>query len=231
MIDITDHLAIIEQRVARALARARRPAGSVTILAVSKGHSVAAVENVHRAGLRNFGENYLDEAVAKMERLSHLDICWHFIGRIQSNKTRPIAEQFDWAQTIDRQRIATRLNDQRPHHAIPLNVLIQVNLAGEQQKGGTSAAQIAPLADLIDSLPKLRLRGLMTLPPAGLSEAELRRHFLEIRDLALEHSRPERPLDVLSMGMSDDYEIAVECGSTCIRVGTALFGPRRQRGA
>lgn len=228
MIDITDHLAIIERRVAAAFARARRPAEGTLILAVSKGQSVEAMQAAYRAGIRDFGENYIDEALMKMERLSHPDVCWHFIGRIQSNKTRVIAERFDWVQTIDRSRVAIRLDNQRPGDADPLNVLIQVNLARESQKGGVDAAGLTPLVDLIDSLPRLRLRGLMTLPPAELAEADLRRHFLDVRDLAREHSRPDRMLDVLSMGMSGDYEIAVECGSTCIRIGTALFGPRRR---
>lgn len=226
MIDITDHLAIIEQRVAGALARAGRPAGSALILAVSKGHPVEDIEAAYRAGIRDFGENYLDEAVAKIEQLSHPDICWHYIGRIQSNKTRIIAEKFDWVQTVDRAKIARRLSSQRPSHAAPLNVLIQINLAGEQQKGGIDPDGLAALVALIDSLPQLRLRGLMTLPPAGMPTAALRRHFLEIGHLAAGHSLPERPLNVLSMGMSGDYELAIECGSTCIRVGTALFGPR-----
>lgn len=226
MIDITDHLAIIERRVAAALARAGRPRSDAVILAVSKGQPVAAIEAAYHSGLRDFGENYLDEAVAKIERLSHLDISWHFIGRIQSNKTKIIAENFDWVQTIDRQKIARRLSSQRPLHAPPMNVLIQVNLAGEEQKGGISAAELASLAELVDSLPQLRLRGLMTMPPAGLPEEKLRAHYREVRELAREHSRPDRELDVLSMGMSGDYELALECGSTCVRVGTALFGPR-----
>jgi pyridoxal phosphate enzyme (YggS family) len=196
------------------------------ILAVSKGQTAAAIETAYRAGLRNFGENYVDEAAEKMRTLSHLDICWHFIGRIQSNKTKVIAENFSWVHTIDRPRIAERLSRQRPRPAPALNALIQVNLAGERQKGGISVASLPALVERVDSLPQLNLRGLMTLPPADLHGQDLRTHFLRIRDLAVQHSRPDRPLDVLSMGMSDDYELAIECGSTCVRVGTALFGPR-----
>lgn len=199
------------------------------ILAVSKGQPAAAIAAAHRAGIVDFGENYVDEALQKIAALGEHDLHWHFIGRIQSNKTRPIAENFDWVHTVDRNRIAERLNAQRPPHAAPLNVLIQINLAHEPQKGGIGEDALATLAGAIDSLPRLRLRGLMTMPPAGLSDELLREHFTRIARLAAQHATPQRPLDFLSMGMSGDFETAIACGSTCVRIGTAIFGERKPR--
>ncbi len=230
MTDITDHLAVIERRVAKALSRAGRENERVLVLAVSKGQPTAAIAAAISAGIVDFGENYVDEAVRKMDELSEKPVNWHFIGRVQSNKTRTIAERFSWIHTIDRPRIAERLNVQRPETLAALNALIQVNLAGESRKGGVPAADVERLADLIDSLPNLRLRGLMAIPPAGLTPSEARRHFSDIAALAHSLRTPSRPLDVLSMGMSGDFEIAVECGANCVRIGTALFGERRAGG-
>jgi hypothetical protein len=224
--DITDHLAIIERRVAQALARAGRVDDDVLIVAVSKGQPAAAIADAHRAGIIDFGENYVDEALHKIESLQEFPLRWHFIGRIQSNKTRAIAEHFDCVHTLDRVRIAERLNAQRPAYAAPLDVLIQVNLESEPQKGGVEEAALGRLADAIDALPRLRLRGLMTIPPARLDEASLRDHFIRIARLAERYGTTQRALSVLSMGMSGDYELAIACGSSCVRIGTAIFGER-----
>lgn len=229
MTEITDHLAIIERRVAAAVRAADRPA-DVLILAVSKGQPTAAIEAAFHAGIVDFGESYIDEAVRKMDTLALPAVTWHFIGRIQSNKTRTIAEKFDWVHTIDRAKIAERLSAQRPADKPPLNVLIQINLAGEPQKGGVDEAGAAALAALVDDLPRLKLRGLMTIPPAGLTPAEAADHFRRVASLAKRLARPGRPLDMLSMGMSGDFETAIACGSTCVRIGTALFGERRRGG-
>jgi hypothetical protein len=158
--------------------------------------------------------------------LQEFPLRWHFIGRIQSNKTRAIAEHFDCVHTLDRVRIAERLNAQRPAYAAPLDVLIQVNLESEPQKGGVEEAALGRLADAIDALPRLRLRGLMTIPPARLDEASLRDHFIRITRLAERYGTTQRALSVLSMGMSGDYELAIACGSSCVRIGTAIFGER-----
>lgn len=204
-----------------------RPKGdTVTIVAVSKQHPAEAIAEAYAAGQRHFGENYLQEALPKMDRLAELDIVWHFIGRIQSNKTRPIAERFDWVHTIDRERIARRLDAQRPAGAAALNVLIEVNIAGEAQKAGVGADEVAALAGAIAALPALRLRGLMTMPPAASTESESRAHFSTLSALAASLKAEHPEIDTLSMGMSNDFEIAIECGATMVRIGTAIFGPR-----
>jgi pyridoxal phosphate enzyme (YggS family) len=224
--EITDHIAIIERRVASALTGATQSRDELKIVAVSKGQPASAIAAAYDGGMRNFGENYVDEALPKIQALKHLNICWHFIGRIQSNKTRPIAENFDWVHTIDRPRVARRLSAQRPHYADPLNVLIQLNLAEEPQKGGVAAASVEAMVEEIGGLPRLVLRGLMTMPPAGLDDAQAAAHFGSVAAIAQLHSTGVRPLDVLSMGMSRDFELAIEHGSTCIRIGTAIFGER-----
>ncbi len=220
--------------ITRAAARAGRPEAGVTLLAVSKGHTVAAVHRGLAAGLRDFGENYLQEALPKMAAGSR-DAVWHFIGRIQSNKTREIAVNFDWAQTVTSARIAERLSAQRPHHGEPLQVCIQLEPralpaadAGATEPGrvGCPGAEVPALADLITRLPRLRLRGLLLLPQAGLDADALRTEFRAARALMDELIARGHVLDTLSMGMSDDFEIAIEEGSTMIRVGTALFGKR-----
>ena len=196
------------------------------IVAASKQQPATSIAEAYAAGQQHFGENYLQEALAKIEQLPEPGLCWHFIGPLQSNKTRPVAEHFDWVHTVDRERIARRLDAQRPHYAKPLNVLIQLNLDGEPRKSGVSAAEVPGLAALIASLPRLALRGLMTIPPAANSEAENRRHFLAVAALAEELRGRGLALDTLSMGMSGDFETAIECGSNCVRIGTAIFGAR-----
>ena len=234
MTGITDHLAEIRARMAEGASTVASAVANVTLVAVSKGHPRAAVESGLAAGLRDFGENYLQEALPKMAP-GRRDAVWHFIGWIQSNKTREIAVNFDWAQTVTSARIAERLSAWRPHHGEPLQVCIQLKpralppadlgQAGPG-RGGCPGADVPALADLIDRLPRLRLRGLMLLPRSGLAADALRAEFRAARTLFDELIAGGHVLDTLSMGMSDDLEMAIEEGSTMIRVGTALFGER-----
>jgi hypothetical protein len=220
--EITEHLRDIVERVARAASLAPR-AKTVTIVAVSKQKTSADIAEAFRAGQRNFGESYAQEAAQKIEALRGLEITWHFIGALQANKTRIVAENFQWVHTIDRAKIAARLNEQRPHFAPPLNVLIQVNQAREPQKGGVDEDDILPLAREIAALPRLKLRGLTTIPPATGDAAHW---FCELA-ASLERLRAGGlDLDTLSMGMSADFEVAIAAGSTCVRIGTAIFGAR-----
>ena len=223
MTEITERLAEIVERVARATTRAGRDANDVTIIAVSKEQPAAAIAAAYAAGVHHFGENYVQEAVPKMELLRELPICWHFIGQLQANKTRLVAEHFAWVHTVDRARIAERLNEQRPQHAAPLNVLIQVNQSGDAQRGGAAPDEVAALASVIGALPRLRLCGLMTVPPPhGAPE----RWFAELKDLRARLRAAGIALDALSMGMSADFEAAIAAGASMIRVGTAIFGNR-----
>ena len=207
----------------------RAPQGGVALLAVSKTFGIEAVEAAWRAGARRFGENYVQEGVEKCrlfrERHPDAKVEWHFIGSLQSNKTRPVAETFDWVQTIDRVKIAERLSAQRPENLAPLNVLIEVNADGEATKSGVSWDEIEALADRIAELPKLRLRGLMAAPAANGAHAG--RRALPRRREAFEALRRRHPeVDTLSMGMTADWRAAVEEGSTLIRVGSGIFGAR-----
>lgn len=226
MIQITDHLHQVRDRVKKAASSAGRDADEITIVAVSKRQPVTAIEAAYSAGQRDFGENFVQEAVQKIESLGHPDIRWHFIGSIQSNKTRDIARHFDWVHTVDRLKIAKRLDEQRPHYAAPLNVCIQVNLAEEPQKSGIGAAEIDDLVEAVSHMPKLRLRGLMTMPPAAAAEDTLEALFLELGHIKRSLVGQGYDIDTLSMGMSADLETAVRCGSTMVRVGTDIFGPR-----
>jgi hypothetical protein len=178
------------------------------------------------AGQRHFGENYLQEALAKIESLRDLPLAWHFIGQLQANKTRDVAQTFQWVHTVDRARTAQRLSAQRPHFAGPLDVLVQVRLADEDGKGGIAAAQVPALAEIVAGLPRLRLRGLMCIPPPQPDEALQHEPFRQLRELLLELNRRGHSLDTLSMGMSADLEAAIAEGATIVRVGTAVFGPR-----
>ena len=222
MTEITEHLRDIVERVVRAASLAPH-ARSVTIVAVSKQKTSADIAEAFRAGQRDFGESYAQEAAQKIEALRGLEITWHFIGALQTNKTRIVAENFQWVHTIDRAKIAARLNEQRPQFAPPLNVLIQVNQAREPQKRGVGEEEILPLAREVAALPRLKLRGLMTIPPATGDPA----HWF--RELAATLGRLRAgglDLDTLSMGMSADFEAAIAAGSTCVRIGTAIFGAR-----
>jgi pyridoxal phosphate enzyme (YggS family) len=217
----------VRERIAVAARRAGRDPASVCLLAVSKLQPASMVRRAYEAGQRDFGENYVQEGAAKVDELADLDAArWHFIGQLQSNKTREIADRFAWVHTIDRERIAARLSAQRPHHAPPLQVLLQVRLADEPGKGGVPVDAVPALAAVIETLPRLKLRGLMCIPaPARDVEAQ-RRPFRELRELLERLNANGHQLDTLSMGMSDDLEAAVLEGATIVRVGTAVFGAR-----
>lgn len=227
MTQITSHLADISARVTQALNQANRPASTVRLVAVSKKHAASAIREAVCAGVTDVGENIVAEALEKIEKLRDLDITWHFLGTVQGNKTRQVAENFDWVQSIDRLKIARRLSEQRPAELPPLQVLIQVNQHAEPQKGGIEPAAVAELAAAILELPRLRLRGLMCIPPAGQSVRERQASFTAISRLAEQLRAGGLAIDTLSMGMSDDFETAILAGATCIRIGTALFGARR----
>jgi pyridoxal phosphate enzyme (YggS family) len=218
---MADNLQAVRARIGRAAKAARRGADTVRLLAVSKTHPAARIAEVHAAGQGAFGENYVQEAIEKMDALPTLE--WHLIGPLQSNKTRLVAERFQWVHTIDREKIARRLSEQRPAHLPPLNVLIQVNASGEATKSGAAFGEVEALANAIASMPRLKLRGVMAIPEPGAP----RERYREVNSL---YERMKEPfaLDTLSMGMSDDLEIAIEEGATMVRIGTAIFGQRRK---
>lgn len=206
--------------------RSGREAGSVGLLAVSKTKPVEMLREAYDAGQRDFGENYLQDALPKIEQLAELDICWHFIGPLQSNKTRAVAEKFDWFHALDRLKIARRLSEQRPVNKAPLNVCLQINISDEQSKSGVAPDEAAELVAELVKLPGLKLRGLMAIPAADLDEAGQRDAFARMRQL-FEQLQPQvAELDTLSMGMSGDLVSAVAEGSTLVRIGTAIFGAR-----
>jgi hypothetical protein len=223
---ITDHLAKVRARVRNAASVAGRSAEEITIVAVSKRQPPNVIDAAYRAGQREFGESFVQEALGKIDVLDLPGVEWHFIGRIQSNKTRDIARVFDWVHTVDRFKVAQRLNEQRPHYAAPLNVCLQVNLAKEARKAGVTEKLAPALALEVANLERLRLRGLMTIPPADSTPAQTTALFDRLRELRQEISALGVPLGTLSMGMSVDLEIAIGCGSTIVRVGTAIFGAR-----
>ena len=200
-----------------------RDPATVGLLAVSKTQPAAAIREAAAAGIRDFGENYLQEALDKQAELSDLPLAWHFIGPIQSNKTKSIAEHFDWVHSVDRLKIAQRLSDQRPTALPPLNICLQVNVSGEASKSGCAPEELPKLAQAVAAMPHLRLRGLMCIPAPSEDPAEQRAAFARLRAL-----RDELPLtlDTLSMGMSQDLEAAIAEGATWVRIGTALFGAR-----
>jgi pyridoxal phosphate enzyme (YggS family) len=204
-----------------------RAADSVRLIAVSKTQPAAAIRALAECGQQDFAENYLQEALPKLAALADLPLTWHFIGQLQANKTRAVAEHFQWVHTLDRERIAVRLNEQRGAHGPPLNVCIQVRLEDEPGKGGISKTELAPLARRVLELPRLRLRGLMCIPPPRAGFEAQRQLFAELADCARALREQGMQLDTLSMGMSGDLEAAVAAGATCVRIGTAIFGERR----
>jgi pyridoxal phosphate enzyme (YggS family) len=216
----------VQARIEAAARRAGRDPAGVRLLAVSKQQPVEAVVAAADAGQREFGENYVQEGVAKVEALRGRALTWHFIGQLQGNKTREVAEHFQWVHTVDRERVATRLDAQRPHQAPPLEVLLQVRLGDEPGKGGARPADLPRLAEFVAGLPRLRLRGLMCIPPPVDDEARQRAPFARLRNLLEDLNRRGHALDTLSMGMSADLEAAVLEGATLVRIGTAVFGPR-----
>lgn len=226
MATIANRLVGTKSRIAAAEQAAGRPAGAVALIAVSKTFGADAVRECAAAGQRAFGENYVQEALEKIDTLRAENLEWHFIGPIQSNKTRPIAEQFQWVHSVERARVALRLNDQRPAQLPPLNVCIQVNVSGEASKSGVAPGEVAALAQAIRPLARLKLRGLMAIPEPTGDQALRRSRFALLRTLRDELIAQGYALDTLSMGMSDDLEDAVAEGATMVRVGTAIFGAR-----
>ena len=227
MRSISNQVIHVDQRISQAAQRSGRQRDSVRLIAVSKAHDADAIREAAACGLTDFGENYVAESLAKIERLRDLSVCWHFIGAIQSNKTRDIARHFRWVQTIDRTKVAERLSAQRPDDAEPLDVLIQVNVDDEPQKAGIAPASLAKFAELLLKLPRLRLRGLMAIPRPESDPEHQRPSFRRMRAL-FDDARPvgAEHWDTLSMGMTHDFETAIEEGATMVRIGTAIFGER-----
>jgi pyridoxal phosphate enzyme (YggS family) len=250
--NLPERLAEVRDRMEKAAAAAGRRVDSITLLGITKGQPAAALLAAARAGITAVGESYLQEALDKMTAVEQLraqatpslgaaskaqsaahsgapevpELTWHFVGRLQSNKTRPVAERFAWVHAVDRLKIAQRLAEQRPYYAPPLNVCLQVNVAGEDSKGGVDFAELPALASAVAALPRLKLRGLMCLPPEEDDPARQRHWFAKVREALEQLNTAGLGLDTLSMGMSGDLEAAIEEGATLIRVGTALFGPR-----
>jgi len=221
---LSDNIAKVVQRVSRAAQKSQRDPADVMVLAVSKTRPANDIRTAAKLGLTQFGENYLQEALDKISQLDDLDLCWHFIGPIQSNKTRAIAERFHWVHSVDRLKIARRLSDQRPETLPPLQLCLQVNISGEQSKSGLAPEALAELASDVMALPRLQLRGLMAIPAATGRAEEQREAFARLREAMAGLNLPQ--LDTLSMGMSQDLETAIAEGATIVRVGTDIFGPR-----
>ena len=223
-----DKIANLRERVRLAAEKSQRTPGDIQILAVSKTQPAGAIRAAWRGGLTEFGESYLQEALAKITELHDLPLTWHFIGPIQSNKSRAIAEHFSWVHSVDRSKIAQRLNEHRPATLPPLQICLQVNISAEQSKSGVSLDELPRLASEVLLLPRLQLRGLMAIPAPSSDPAQQRAAFAKLR-LALEQLQSLAPaLDTLSMGMSDDLEAAIAEGSTIVRVGGGIFGPRNR---
>ncbi|QJI31569.1 YggS family pyridoxal phosphate-dependent enzyme [Pseudomonas sp. ADAK18] len=223
MSTIADNIGLVSDRIRAAAQAVQRDENSIHLLAVSKTKPAQAVREAYAAGMRDFGENYLQEALGKQLELTDLPLSWHFIGPIQSNKTRAIAENFAWVHSVDRLKIAQRLSEQRPADLPPLNICIQVNVSGEASKSGCTPADLPALAEAISALPRVKLRGLMAIPEPTDDRAAQDAAFATVRDL---QSSLNLALDTLSMGMSHDLESAIAQGATWVRIGTALFGAR-----
>lgn len=223
MSTLADNLNALEARIRDAAQAAGREPASVKLLAVSKTKPASAIRELHAAGACDIGENYLQEALGKQAELVDLPLTWHFIGPIQSNKTRAIAEHFDWVHAVDRLKIAQRLSEQRPAGREPLNICLQVNVSGEASKSGCSPHELPALAEAVKALPGVRLRGLMAIPEPTEDRAAQEQAFAQLRELL---ERLDPALDTLSMGMSHDLEAAIAQGATWVRIGTALFGAR-----
>ncbi len=227
---IKNNLITIHQQIKQYCLQVQRPESAVKLLAVSKTKPVEAILAAYHAGQTAFGENYVQEGIEKIQYFErqNIQLEWHFIGSLQSNKTKLVAEHFDWMQTLDRLKTAERLNQQRPLHKAPLNVLIQINISNEDSKGGISAEEMSDFAKQLKNLPHLRLRGLMAIPAATDNEQEQMQVFrqMELLFRRLQQEFPADQIDTLSMGMSDDMASAIKCGSTMVRIGTAIFGKR-----
>jgi len=226
MSKITDNLVLVQQRISKALADAGRAENDTQLLAVSKTKPVALIREAHAAGQRCFGENYLQEALEKQKQLTDLDIEWHYIGPIQSNKTRAIAEHFAWVHSVDRAKIARRLSEQRPDNLPPLNICLQVNVDREDSKSGVFVEDLPSLLDEIIDLPGISVRGLMAIPAPSEDPEQQRQSFTKLQTKLLELQGQSPHMDTLSMGMSGDLEAAIAAGSTIVRIGTDIFGSR-----
>ncbi|MCY4358416.1 MAG: YggS family pyridoxal phosphate-dependent enzyme [Gammaproteobacteria bacterium] len=226
MSELTFRINQFQQKIRQLEVRYARELDSVQLLAVSKRHSTETIRQAANAGLEHFGENYLQEALDKMNVLTDLSLQWHFIGPIQSNKTRGIAEHFDWVHSIDRKKVAQRLDQQRPQGLPPLNVCVQINLSEESSKSGVHLPEAAVLCQYLQALPNLRLRGLMAIPEPLSRLCDQRESFNQLARLFQQLQQTHTDMDTLSMGMSNDFEAAIAEGSTLIRIGTALFGLR-----
>lgn len=224
------NLQAVQSRIAKAAAAVSRPPHEIALLAVSKTFGADKVIEAMQAGQRLFAENYLQEALEKMQAVQaawpEVALEWHFIGPIQSNKTRPVAEHFDWVHAVDREKIAQRLSDQRPVHLPPLNLCLQVNVSGEASKSGVASSDVAAIAHAVAAMPRLALRGLMAIPEPTDDVQQQRAAFHRLRQLYEDLRHQGLPLDTLSMGMSSDLEAAIAEGATMVRVGTAIFGHR-----
>ncbi|BAO45510.1 YggS family pyridoxal phosphate-dependent enzyme [Thiolapillus brandeum] len=226
MATLKERLSQLRSQISSTARSCDRDPSDITLLAVSKTRPVEDILQAVAAGQRAFGENYLQDALPKISRLQNLDLEWHFIGRIQSNKTRDIAENFSWVHALDKFKHARRLSDQRPPGLPALNVCIQLNLTGESSKGGIRADELAGLLEKLQQLPHLQVRGLMTMPPASADETRQHQVFGTLRELLKQMNQRGHNLDTLSMGMSGDMQAAICEGATIVRIGTAIFGPR-----
>jgi len=226
MSNIAANLESVRQQLRSAAEQAGRDPQAVTLLAVSKTRPADDLRAAWVQGQRDFGENYLQESLEKIEALADLPLCWHFIGPIQSNKTRPIAENFHWVHSVDREKIGRRLAEQRPTELAPLNICLQVNISGEASKSGCLPEDLPALAAALDALPAISVRGLMAIPAASQDETEQRAVFARMQSLLNELQVQHPQMDTLSMGMSGDMAAAIAEGSTMVRIGTAIFGAR-----
>jgi pyridoxal phosphate enzyme (YggS family) len=233
MNDIASRLLAIKDQIASLTHQAGRAPDDVQLLAVSKTKPIEAIYAAYQAGQRQFGESYVQEAIPKIQLLQtnpdYADIEWHFIGPLQSNKTKPVAEHFDWVHSVDREKIAQRLNEQRPAHLPALNICLQINISGEQTKSGINADEVFGLAGIISQFPRLKLRGLMTIAENTDDMNIVRDNFLHMQQLFNQLKSQYPSVDTLSMGMTDDMPLAINCGSTMVRIGTAIFGSREYK--
>jgi hypothetical protein len=223
---IAANLQGVISRIEKSAREAGRDPRDIVLVAVTKTFGPDAIRAAHAAGQRDFGESYMQEALEKIPGLADLDLVWNFIGPIQSNKTRPIAESFAWVHSVDRVKIAERLSAQRPAALPPLQVCIEVNVSGEATKAGVAPEEVRAIAKAVSRMARIRLRGLMAIPELTEDAALQRKRFASLRELRDTLNRDGLALDTLSMGMSDDFEAAIAAGSTIVRVGTAIFGPR-----
>jgi PLP dependent protein len=226
MIDIVKNIRTVQKTICLLEQQSARPKGSVRLIAVSKFHTISAIQQAYQTGIIDFGENYLQEAIGKISALTLENITWHFIGQIQSNKSRLIAEHFDWVHTVEKLTIAKRLNDARSNLGGPLNICLQVNIDGSKHKGGVSLSNLSELAHAVSKFPHIRLRGLMAIPDYQDTLPAQQAGYRLLAEAKAKLCSEGLKLDTLSMGMSQDLEAAISMGATMVRVGTAIFGPR-----